>query len=76
METYLFDILLIQGDSGSPLVLQRSDKRWGLIGVVSHGINCAAPLLPGIYTRTTHYLTWIEHLSNMLQDQHKKEHFK
>lgn len=37
----------IQADSGGPMVSHDD----GLIGIVSTGIGCARPGLPGIYTR-------------------------
>lgn len=30
-----------------------------LIGIVSTGIGCARPGLPGIYTRVSEYANWI-----------------
>ncbi|XP_055371669.1 transmembrane protease serine 9-like [Condylostylus longicornis] len=49
-----------QGDSGGPMVAQRSDKRYEQIGIVSWGNGCARPHYPGVYTRVTNYLDWIE----------------
>lgn len=43
-------------DSGGPLVTASNT----LIGIVSTGIGCARPGLPGIYTRVTKYTDWIE----------------
>ncbi|EDW70369.2 uncharacterized protein Dvir_GJ11575 [Drosophila virilis] len=45
-------------DSGGPLM----SKEHYLLGVVSTGIGCARPGLPGIYTRVSKYVTWMENV--------------
>ncbi|GBL77171.1 Serine proteinase stubble [Araneus ventricosus] len=49
-----------EGDSGGPLMVQREDTRWVLVGTVSHGIGCADPNLPGVYMRMSSYRPWID----------------
>ncbi|XP_015906326.2 uncharacterized protein [Parasteatoda tepidariorum] len=49
-----------EGDSGGPLMVQREDRRWVLVGTVSHGIGCADPNLPGVYMRMSSYRPWID----------------
>ncbi|KAH9368791.1 hypothetical protein HPB48_012436 [Haemaphysalis longicornis] len=46
------------GDSGGPLMVVQGSTHV-VIGVVSGGIGCARPLLPGLYTRITSYMPWI-----------------
>lgn len=49
-----------QGDSGGPLMVQdKTSKQWTLIGIVSWGIKCGDPGIPGIYTRVTEFLDFI-----------------
>jgi len=49
-----------EGDSGGPLAVREGpDARWTLAGIVSNGIKCAEPNLPGIYTRISEYDDWI-----------------
>jgi secreted trypsin-like serine protease len=49
-----------EGDSGGPLMAwNEARKSWVLVGIVSNGIRCAEPNLPGVYVRITEYLDWI-----------------
>jgi secreted trypsin-like serine protease len=48
-----------QGDSGGPLVARDPKGRFVQVGIVSWGIGCARPGLPGAYTRLALYRDWI-----------------
>ncbi|XP_072388528.1 venom protease-like isoform X2 [Diabrotica undecimpunctata] len=48
-----------QGDSGGPLQVQQ-DGRLYIVGITSFGIGCGKPGIPGVYTRVSNYLPWIE----------------
>lgn len=54
-----------EGDSGGPLMVERDDGHWVLVGTVSHGIKCAAPYLPGVYMRTTFYKPWLKSITGV-----------
>ena len=48
-------------DSGGPLLARESHRYpWEQIGLASIGPNKCGLGVPGIYTRVTNYLTWIE----------------
>ncbi|XP_056637301.1 serine protease persephone-like [Diorhabda sublineata] len=55
-----------QGDSGGPLQIIRKDTKdikcmYDIVGVTSFGIGCGlAKNLPGVYTRVSYYIKWIE----------------
>jgi len=53
-----------QGDSGGPLIDRRADGKYYLVGIVSWGISCAAEGYPGVYTRISHFDSWIAQYIN------------
>ncbi|CAG9582007.1 unnamed protein product [Danaus chrysippus] len=50
-----------QGDSGGPLLCRDPSEpsRWVVGGIVSWGIKCAHPRLPGVYAYVPRYVPWI-----------------
>ena len=48
------------GDSGGPLVVQNEDESYFLAGITSWGLNCAKKNRPGVYTRVSEVVEWIQ----------------
>lgn len=48
-----------QGDSGGPLMARAADGRRVLVAVVSRGVGCGRPYLPGVYTRLDRMADWL-----------------
>ncbi|KAG8196781.1 hypothetical protein JTE90_014513 [Oedothorax gibbosus] len=48
-----------QGDSGGPLTMIENG-RYTQVGIVSFGYRCGHKDYPGVYTRVSSYLSWIE----------------
>ncbi|KAJ8687601.1 hypothetical protein QAD02_023395 [Eretmocerus hayati] len=48
-----------QGDSGGPLMIPENSTFY-LIGIVSNGYKCAEARYPGVYTRVTSFIDFIE----------------
>ena len=62
-QTIFLGIDSCQGDSGGPLVLRNGNQEgepWYLIGIVRFGTSNCGVGFPGIYTKVTNYLDWIE----------------
>ena len=53
------------GDSGGPLACQK-DGQYYLVGAVSHGIPCAVPGFPDVFTNVTFFVEWIEKWMKLL----------
>ena len=50
-----------QGDSGSPLACKLSGgNTFVLAGIVSWGVGCGMPGIPGIYTCVSHHVEFIQ----------------
>ncbi|KAM4836881.1 serine protease-like protein 51 [Thomomys bottae] len=55
-----------QGDSGGPLVCHKKKNRarWYQIGIVSWGLlDCGRKNIPGVYTKVSNYLLWINQVT-------------
>uniref|UniRef100_A0A1B0DLB7 Uncharacterized protein n=2 Tax=Phlebotomus papatasi TaxID=29031 RepID=A0A1B0DLB7_PHLPP len=54
-----------EGDSGGPLQIYNNNVycMYNIIGVTSFGKGCGSVGQPGVYTRISNYLDWIEEVT-------------
>lgn len=54
--------LILQGDSGGPLQITspNNDCVFYVVGITSFGKVCGAARSPGVYTRVSSFIPWIE----------------
>ncbi|XP_075549565.1 transmembrane protease serine 4-like isoform X2 [Dermacentor variabilis] len=57
---YRYSYDACQGDSGGGLMVLH-DERWYTVGIISYGVGCATPGMPGVYTDVTRYIGWLRH---------------
>lgn len=66
---YSIQFISLQGDSGGPLLcpMEGYKDRWFVGDIVSWGVECATPSLPGVYVNVPMYTEWIK--NNIHADQ-------
>ncbi|GIY95979.1 clotting factor B [Caerostris extrusa] len=57
---------LAWGDSGGPLMMEY-EGRWIQVGIVSFGYRCGDEGYPGVYTRVSAYMRWINRILSEYQ---------
>ncbi|XP_038074839.1 chymotrypsin-like elastase family member 2A [Patiria miniata] len=57
-----------QGDSGGPLscaaINSHGFLRWHLVGITSYGFGCGKRGLPGVYTKVSKFVDWLDERMN------------
>jgi secreted trypsin-like serine protease len=55
-----------QGDSGGPMFRRDAGNAWIQVGIVSHGLGCARPSAPGVYTEVSTFASAIDAAADSL----------
>ncbi|KAF7494464.1 Serine protease nudel [Sarcoptes scabiei] len=57
------------GDSGGPMMCQNDNGKWILLGITSNGDGCGRASRPGVYTKVSNYIQWINLIMSGLMNQ-------
>lgn len=52
------------------MIYDRSVRAWHIAGIISYGYGCARPENPGVYTRVSMFVDWIEQQINSSSIMH------
>lgn len=67
---FVLSTISTKGDTGGPLQCEDQDGRFHLVGITSFGFGCGRPNYPGVYTKISEYIDFIDTGGKTLSSHH------